>query len=105
SCHRSPRTEHYSPSLHDALPISSATVAVKTLSKPAFFNAVLKLAAVDVALAAASAPAPVSKLTATPLIFRLFVSPAVATEMPPRSEEHTSELQSREKLVCRLLLE
>src|SRR5690606_41617999 len=24
---------------------------------------------------------------------------------PPRSEEHTSELQSREKLVCRLLLE
>src|SRR5690606_39908370 len=23
----------------------------------------------------------------------------------PRSEEHTSELQSREKLVCRLLLE
>src|SRR5690606_39313893 len=25
--------------------------------------------------------------------------------MRPRSEEHTSELQSREKLVCRLLLE
>src|SRR5690606_40718369 len=25
--------------------------------------------------------------------------------MAPRSEEHTSELQSREKLVCRLLLE
>src|SRR5690606_40284942 len=25
--------------------------------------------------------------------------------MLPRSEEHTSELQSREKLVCRLLLE
>src|SRR5690606_41982946 len=24
--------------------------------------------------------------------------------MPPRSEEHTSELQSRENLVCRLLL-
>src|SRR5690606_19420748 len=26
-------------------------------------------------------------------------------EYPPRSEEHTSELQSRENLVCRLLLE
>src|SRR5690606_40410470 len=26
-------------------------------------------------------------------------------ESPPRSEEHTSELQSRENLVCRLLLE
>src|SRR5690606_41664866 len=27
------------------------------------------------------------------------------TTCPARSEEHTSELQSREKLVCRLLLE
>src|SRR5690606_40826776 len=27
------------------------------------------------------------------------------TESPARSEEHTSELQSRENLVCRLLLE
>src|SRR3712207_7154398 len=26
-------------------------------------------------------------------------------EYPPRSEEHTSELQSRQYLVCRLLLE
>src|SRR5712691_195765 len=26
-------------------------------------------------------------------------------EAPPRSEEHTSELQSQSKLVCRLLLE
>src|SRR3712207_8895171 len=26
-------------------------------------------------------------------------------EIPPRSEEHTSELQSRQYLVCRLLLE
>src|SRR2546422_8373631 len=29
----------------------------------------------------------------------------VAGEEPPRSEEHTSELQSRLHLVCRLLLE
>src|SRR3712207_8233785 len=28
-----------------------------------------------------------------------------ANEMAPRSEEHTSELQSRQYLVCRLLLE
>src|SRR5690606_40502420 len=28
-----------------------------------------------------------------------------ATELTRRSEEHTSELQSRENLVCRLLLE
>src|SRR5690606_6558374 len=30
---------------------------------------------------------------------------AVAEILEPRSEEHTSELQSRENLVCRLLLE
>src|SRR3712207_8241183 len=29
----------------------------------------------------------------------------VAFAVPPRSEEHTSELQSRQYLVCRLLLE
>src|SRR3712207_6970873 len=34
-------------------------------------------------------------------------SPATASPSPPtiRSEEHTSELQSRQYLVCRLLLE
>src|SRR5690606_41471019 len=32
-------------------------------------------------------------------------SPAVTPGADTRSEEHTSELQSREKLVCRLLLE
>src|SRR3712207_7672946 len=30
---------------------------------------------------------------------------AAAGAVPPRSEEHTSELQSRQYLVCRLLLE
>src|SRR5690606_41914009 len=32
-------------------------------------------------------------------------SPARSCPTGPRSEEHTSELQSRENLVCRLLLE
>src|SRR5690606_39347798 len=36
---------------------------------------------------------------------RWWRSPARTGRPPPRSEEHTSELQSREKLVCRLLLE
>src|SRR3712207_7846368 len=31
--------------------------------------------------------------------------PAAAAREPQRSEEHTSELQSRQYLVCRLLLE
>src|SRR2546430_5405878 len=30
---------------------------------------------------------------------------AACTRLPPRSEEHTSELQSQSNLVCRLLLE
>src|SRR5690606_42056424 len=32
-------------------------------------------------------------------------SALTSASRPPRSEEHTSELQSRENLVCRLLLE
>src|SRR5690606_42157622 len=35
----------------------------------------------------------------------LFISFSATTFLRPRSEEHTSELQSRENLVCRLLLE
>src|SRR3712207_8837255 len=33
------------------------------------------------------------------------VGQAAELAVPPRSEEHTSELQSRQYLVCRLLLE
>src|SRR5690625_6458921 len=33
------------------------------------------------------------------------MSPILACILPERSEEHTSELQSRGQLVCRLLLE
>src|SRR3712207_7040952 len=33
------------------------------------------------------------------------VLPSECRPLPPRSEEHTSELQSRQYLVCRLLLE
>src|SRR3712207_8084200 len=37
---------------------------------------------------------------------RQIVSAAIETQIKdPRSEEHTSELQSRQYLVCRLLLE
>src|SRR5215475_7134735 len=33
------------------------------------------------------------------------IASAISSPCSPRSEEHTSELQSRENLVCRLLLE
>src|SRR5437870_13247125 len=38
-------------------------------------------------------------------IVGVLVSAAIAAETSTRSEEHTSELQSRGHLVCRLLLE
>src|SRR5690554_7104689 len=51
-------------------------------------------------------------LTLSPGRHFLFFSPPAAVSFPPnptillrRSEEHTSELQSRPHLVCRLLLE
>src|SRR2546429_7215948 len=47
-----------------------------------------------------------STIVGTPLIvFPFSVSLPEPVELPPRSEEHTSELQSRLHLVCRLLLE
>src|SRR5690606_41299320 len=36
---------------------------------------------------------------------KMLVEPSGAAGVAARSEEHTSELQSRENLVCRLLLE
>src|SRR2546422_7658015 len=42
---------------------------------------------------------------AAPAIPPTAVSRRVGRDPPPRSEEHTSELQSRLHLVCRLLLE
>src|SRR3712207_8194035 len=73
-------TEIYTLSLHDALPISEPTIAGYTV-------AALKLAM------------PVSRARAR--------SSGMVTDesVCSRSEEHTSELQSRQYLVCRLLLE
>src|SRR3712207_7062498 len=43
--------------------------------------------------------------TASPISALAFPGKAIADDGPSRSEEHTSELQSRQYLVCRLLLE
>src|SRR3989442_5212377 len=68
-------TEIYTLSLHDALPISGDAVPLKPLSEA------------------------VSEAYIQALVHK---HPAC---LPIRSEEHTSELQSRPHLVCRLLLE
>src|SRR3712207_7633147 len=56
---------------------------------------------------ASSSPAPSasSRRSATPRSPRWSRLRAPLTPIPTRSEEHTSELQSRQYLVCRLLLE
>src|SRR3989440_10889981 len=74
-------TEIYTLSLHDALPISRITCWIST---------------------SASAIAPPGSSTK-----RACVDCHVSAyrSRTPRSEEHTSELQSRSDLVCRLLLE
>src|SRR5436309_9895264 len=49
--------------------------------------------------------APVSAALAASAAYSASKSVAPCASRAARSEEHTSELQSREKLVCRLLLE
>src|SRR3712207_8878452 len=82
-------TEIYTLSLHDALPIShhSAQKSTSTgLSLPS--TSLAKLVSVTVTVLPAMGRSPLCRLAEV-----------------PRSEEHTSELQSRQYLVCRLLLE
>src|SRR3712207_7056030 len=75
-------TEIYTLSLHDALPISSVTAQVMA----------------GVALARAGVPLDGALIVTT-------VADEETGGRQGRSEEHTSELQSRQYLVCRLLLE
>src|SRR3712207_9341697 len=81
-------TEIYTLSLHDALPISVNKELV------AFINAAGGKA---VGLSGKDA-----RLIQADKLLRRKRDPATGAE---RSEEHTSELQSRQYLVCRLLLE
>src|SRR2546430_9993140 len=80
-------TEIYTLSLHDALPISSIGVGTWWLGATiGFLHGLFLLVCV------------------LPLL--PYAHPRMASEYDgPRSEEHTSELQSQSNLVCRLLLE
>src|SRR3712207_7636320 len=87
-------TEIYTLSLHDALPISSemAPTTTSTLTTPT------GRVTYPTTASSGSPPRP-RPIRAAPLSTLALVTP------PWRSEEHTSELQSRQYLVCRLLLE
>src|SRR5947208_14025753 len=73
-------TEIYTLSLHDALPILTDTVLADTVP---------------------TGPA----LAGPALADTVPTGPALTDAVLARSEEHTSELQSPDHLVCRLLLE
>src|SRR3712207_8914637 len=79
-------TEIYTLSLHDALPICTDTVLRRV-------NSTLADAVSRVAERWCYRPERIARLI------------AVSSGVSDRSEEHTSELQSRQYLVCRLLLE
>src|SRR5690606_41526361 len=79
-------------SLHDALPISSSNKSASPNTRP---------------FPAAQA-APIATAMAFPMrqtTVRACLTQGRKMATATRSEEHTSELQSRENLVCRLLLE
>src|SRR5690606_40546098 len=89
-------TEIYTLSLHDALPICAEAVGQTE------HDGVDRMIALDAAAKIGVAAELVAIIRAH--------QPVVVQRVPQtgnalRSEEHTSELQSRENLVCRLLLE
>src|SRR3712207_8872676 len=87
-------TEIYTLSLHDALPISSGKNGNRL--KSARFK--LMIASSGRKNPCATDVLATEVIPTGPLTF-------FTKDRSPRSEEHTSELQSRQYLVCRLLLE
>src|SRR3712207_8128684 len=84
-------TEIYTLSLHDALPIFAVSTCVSRETAPP-----------EATTKTRSPPSPSARRpppSALASLAPFFVSAGA------RSEEHTSELQSRQYLVCRLLLE
>src|SRR5690606_42041955 len=93
-------TQYYNISLHDALPISEIVVAAGGIGE------VLELAEADHRLHLQHRLGDVGRrLLARREGIEAIGQLVVVLEELLRSEEHTSELQSRENLVCRLLLE
>src|SRR5690606_41756463 len=94
----------YTPSLHDALPISLRGMAGGNFSVQVLDEGVHS--------GDASGIVPSSFRLLRQLLSRIedeatgqVLVDGLHADIPARSEEHTSELQSRENLVCRLLLE
>src|SRR5690606_41819353 len=101
-------------SLHDALPISPLKRRLTAPSRALFTQpaSAVRPAAVSSCNAASMINSPASWRAAhnnfelaTPCVPTRRSVPSAKHRSSNKSEEHTSELQSRENLVCRLLLE
>src|SRR5690606_40836833 len=92
----------YTLSLHDALPISAAREMIRTRA-----SVVKSLRRTLDERGFLELETPMLQIQPGGAAARPFVTHmnAYDVDLYLRSEEHTSELQSREKLVCRLLLE
>src|SRR5690606_41794793 len=95
----------YTPALHDALPISSVSSTTRSLGhlRPGLNPATCSTAS-DAATARAKVASGATGAGGRSRIVQSSEAPGGAVQVR-RSEEHTSELQSRENLVCRLPLE
>src|SRR5690606_39934604 len=97
--------EHYTLSLHDALPISAAVEAGTDMAALNRLSITVKVKYVNRLDETGNSDFEESFTQFKE--FRGEISTQEMTlnqEIVKRSEEHTSELQSRENLVCRLLL-
>src|SRR5207302_8778975 len=97
-----PRTVFYTLSLHDALPISGCFVLCCKFGGPHLQHRRRRALLVCLAVRSNSSTMPPRRHR---LSSRSQRPRAWLRNRETRSEEHTSELQSRENLVCRLLLE
>src|SRR5690606_39542112 len=98
-------SEAHTPSLPDALPSSEAVRTVEVDGQPVrrFGSdpAVVPAAPGDDQAAGGGLPAWAGQAAAPDPLARYASPTALAEAAQGRSEEHTSELQSRENLVCR----
>src|SRR5690606_40733347 len=102
-CTDTSTTEIYTLSLHDALPISCTSHCpdrYQNRQNPLWH---LSMRKAHMSRLYQYEPSAVALRSWPPL--RKVLPAKTKRELSSRSEEHTSELQSRENLVCRLLLE
>src|SRR5690606_40386324 len=103
--HHTTINEFYTLSLHDALPILQTLVDNGTITDALDFNALVEnnIVSKNSLVKILGRGELKAKLKVTAHKFTATAKAAIEAA-GGRSEEHTSELQSRENLVCRLLL-